>query len=65
MFYASEYQLLMEQKKQNKKRSKEIYKEFRNILDKDKTPLIVGTYGVDGKVIKEDKIQYKAGQDEE
>jgi len=64
-FYQSEYDLLMEQRNKVKKRSKEIYKEFRNILDNDNLPLIVGTYGVDNRlVIKEDKIQYKAGQDE-
>ena len=64
-YYASEYQLLMEQRNKVKKRSKQIYKEFRNILDNDNLPLIVGNYGTTGRlVIKENQIKYKPNQDE-
>jgi len=64
-FYKSEYDLLMEQRNKVKKRSKQIYKDFRDILNKDNMPLIIGTYGIDNRlVIKENEIHYKAGQDE-
>ena len=64
-YYASEYQLLMEERNKVKKRSKQIYKEFRDILNKDDMPLIVGNYGSTGRlVIKENKIKYKPNQDE-
>tara|TARA_Y100000589_G_scaffold303242_1_gene315453 strand:- start:525 stop:851 length:327 start_codon:yes stop_codon:yes gene_type:complete len=64
-FYQSEYDLLMEERNKVKKRSKQIYKEFRDILDNDNLPLIVGNYGSTGRlVIKENKIQYKPNQDE-
>ena len=64
-FYQSEYDLLMEERNKVKKRSKQIYKEFRDILNKDDMPLIIGNYGSSGRlVIKEDKIKYKPNQDE-
>ena len=64
-FYASEYQILMEERNKVKKNSKKIYKEFRDILNKDDMPLIVGNYGSSGRlVIKENEIYYKANQEE-
>jgi len=63
-FYQSEYNLLMEERKKVKKKSKEIYKEFRDILKDDNLPLIVGNYGSTGRLrIEENKIHYVAGQD--
>ena len=63
-FYASEYQILMEERNKVKKNSKKIYKEFRNILNKDDMPLIVGNYGSTGRLrISEDEIHYVPGQD--
>ena len=63
-FYASEYEILMEERNKVKKNSKKIYKEFRDILNKEDTPLIVGNYGVTGRLrISENKIHYVAGQD--
>ena len=63
-FYASEYQILMEERNKVKKNSKKIYKEFRDILDNDNLPLIVGNYGVTGRLrISEDEIHYVSGQD--
>jgi len=64
-FYQSEYNLLMEERNKVKKNSKKIYKEFRDILKDDNLPLIVGNYGTSGRlVIKENKIHYKANQEE-
>jgi len=64
-FYQSEYNLLMEERNKVKKNSKKIYKEFKNILKNDNLPLIVGNYGTSGRlVIKENKIHYKANQEE-
>ena len=64
-YYASEYNLLMEERNKVKKNSKQIYKEFRDILKDDNLPLIVGNYGTSGRlVIRENKIHYKANQDE-
>jgi len=64
-FYQSEYNLLMEERKKVKKNSKQIYKEFRDILKDDNLPLIVGNYGTSGRlVIRENKIHYKANQEE-
>tara|TARA_Y100001938_G_scaffold86659_1_gene118915 strand:+ start:753 stop:1079 length:327 start_codon:yes stop_codon:yes gene_type:complete len=63
-FYQLEYDLLMEERNKVKKRSKAIYKEFRDILNKDDMPLIVGNYGVTGRLrISENKIHYVPGQD--
>ena len=63
-FYQSEYNLLMEERNKVKKRSKQIYKEFRDILNKDDMPLIVGNYGSTGRLrIEENKIHYVPGQD--
>jgi len=63
-FYQSEYNLLMEERKKVKKKSKEIYKEFRDILKDDNLPLIVGNYGSTGRLrIDNNKIHYVAGQD--
>ena len=63
-FYQSEYDLLMEERNKVKKRSKQIYKEFRDILDNDNLPLIVGNYGSTGRLrIEENKIHYVPGQD--
>jgi len=64
-FYQSEYNLLMEERNKVKKNSKKLYKEFRDILKDDNLPLIVGNYGTSGRlVIRENKIHYKANQDE-
>jgi len=64
-YYASEYNLLMEERNKVKKNSKQIYKEFRDILKDDNLPLIVGNYGTSGRlVIRENKIHYKAKQKE-
>jgi len=64
-FYQSEYNLLMEERNKVKKNSKKIYKEFRDILKNDNLPLIVGNYGTSGRlVIRENKIHYKANQEE-
>ena len=64
-FHYSEWKCIQDMKQEVKKRSKEIYKEFRDILNKDNVPLIIGTYGIDNRlVIKENEIHYKAGQDE-
>jgi len=64
-FYQSEYNLLMEERNKVKKNSKKIYKEFRDILKDDNLPLIVGNYGTSGRlVIRENKIHYKANQEE-
>jgi hypothetical protein len=64
-FSASEYNLLMEERKKVKKNSKQIYKEFRDILNDDNLPLVVGNYGSTGRlVIRENKIHYKANQEE-
>ena len=55
----------MEERNKVKKNSKKIYKEFRDILNKENTPLIVGEYGSTGRlVIKENEIYYKANQEE-
>ena len=63
-FYQSEYDLLMEERNKVKKRSKQIYKEFRDILDNDNLPLIVGNYGSTGRLrIEENRIHYVPGQD--
>ena len=64
-FYQSEYNLLMEERNKVKKNSKQIYKEFKDILKDDNLPLIVGNYGTSGRlVIRENKIHYKANQEE-
>ena len=65
-FYnASEWVIVLNMRNEIKKKSKQIYKEFRDILDNDNLPLIVGNYGSSGRlVIKEDKIKYKPNQDE-
>jgi hypothetical protein len=63
-FNYSEWAIIQEMKNKVKKKSKAIYKEFRDILDNDNLPLIVGNYGVTGRLrISEDKIHYVAGQD--
>jgi len=63
-YYASEYQLLIDQRNKVKKKSRAIYKEFRDILDNDNLPLIVGNYGSTGRLrIEKDNIHYVAGQD--
>jgi len=63
-FHYSEWKILQDMKEEVKKKSRAIYKEFRNILDNDNLPLIVGNYGVTGRLrISEDKIHYVAGQD--
>ena len=43
-FNYSEWAIIQDMKKEVKKKSKAIYKEFRNILNKDDMPLIVGNY---------------------
>ena len=63
-FHYSEWAIIQDMKKEVKKKSKTIYKEFRNILDNDNLPLIVGEYGSTGRLrISEDEIHYVAGQD--
>ena len=63
-FNYSEWAIIQDMKKEVKKKSKTIYKEFRNILDNDNLPLIVGEYGSTGRLrISEDEIHYVAGQD--
>ena len=64
-FYnASEWVIVLNMRKEIKKKSKAIYKEFRNILDNDNLPLIVGNYGSTGRLrIEKDNIHYVAGQD--
>tara|TARA_R100000781_G_scaffold29730_1_gene21832 strand:+ start:362 stop:688 length:327 start_codon:yes stop_codon:yes gene_type:complete len=63
-FNYSEWAIIQDMKKQVKKKSKAIYKEFRDILDNDNLPLIVGNYGVTGRLrIEKDNIHYVAGQD--
>ena len=63
-FHYSEWASIQDMKNKVKKKSKAIYKEFRDILNKDNMPLIVGNYGVTGRLrISEDKIHYVAGQD--
>ena len=63
-FHYSEWAIIQDMKKQVKKKSKAIYKEFRNILDNDNLPLIVGEYGSTGRLrISENEIHYVAGQD--
>ena len=43
-FNYSEWAIIQEMKNKVKKKSKAIYKEFRDILDNDNLPLIVGNY---------------------
>ena len=63
-FSYSEWAIIQEMKNKVKKKSKAIYKDFRDILNKEDTPLIVGNYGVTGRLrISENKIHYVAGQD--
>ena len=63
-FSYSEWAIIQEMKNKVKKKSKAIYKEFRNILNKDDMPLIVGNYGSTGRLrISEDEIHYVPGQD--
>ena len=64
-FYnASEWVIVLNMRNEIKKKSKQIYKEFRDILDNDNLPLIVGNYGSTGRLrIEENKIHYVAGQD--
>ena len=64
-FYnASEWVIVLNMRNEIKKKSKAIYKEFRDILNKEDTPLIVGNYGVTGRLrISEDEIHYVPGQD--
>ena len=63
-FNYSEWAIIQDMKKQVKKNSKEIYKEFRDILNKEDTPLIVGNYGSTGRLrIEENEIHYVPGQD--
>ena len=64
-FYnASEWVIVLNMRNEIKKKSKAIYKEFRDILNKENTPLIVGNYGVTGRLrISKDKIHYVPGQD--
>ena len=63
-FHYSEWASIQDMKNKVKKKSKEIYKEFRDILNKDDMPLIVGNYGVTGRLrISENKIHYVPGQD--
>ena len=63
-FNYSEWAIIQEMKNKVKKKSKAIYKEFRDILNKEDTPLIVGEYGSTGRLrISEDKIHYVPGQD--
>ncbi len=63
-FNYSEWAIIQEMKNKVKKKSKAIYKEFRDILDNDNLPLIVGNYGSTGRLrISEDEIHYVAGQD--
>ena len=64
-FYnASEWVIVLNMRNEIKKKSRGIYKEFRDILNKENTPLIVGNYGVTGRLrISKDKIHYVPGQD--
>ena len=64
-FYnASEWVIVLNMRNEIKKKSKAIYKEFRDILDNDNLPLIVGNYGVTGRLrISESEIHYVPGQD--
>ena len=64
-FYnASEWVIVLNMRNEIKKKSKAIYKEFRDILNKEDTLLIVGNYGVTGRLrISKDKIHYVPGQD--
>jgi len=63
-FNYSEWAIIQDMKNKVKKKSKAIYKEFRDILNKDDMPLVVGNYGVSGRLrISEDKIYYVPGQD--
>ena len=63
-FNYSEWAIIQDMKKEVKKKSKAIYKEFRHILNKDDMPLIVGNYGSTGRLrISEDEIHYVPGQD--
>ena len=63
-FHYSEWSIVQDMKNKVKKKSKAIYKEFRDILNKEDTPLIVGNYGSTGRLrISENKIHYVAGQD--
>jgi len=63
-FHYSEWKIIQDMKEKVKKKSKAIYKEFRNILDNDNLPLIVGNYGSTGRLrISENEIHYVAGQD--
>lgn len=64
-FYnASEWVIVLNMRNEIKKKSKAIYKEFRDILDNDNLPLIVGEYGSTGRLrIEKDNIHYVAGQD--
>jgi len=64
-FYnASEWVIVLNMRNEIKKKSKQIYKEFKDILKNDNLPLIVGNYGSTGRLrIEENKIHYVAGQD--
>ena len=63
-FNYSEWAIIQDMKNKVKKNSKAIYKEFRDILDNDNLPLIVGEYGSTGRLrIEKDNIHYVAGQD--
>lgn len=63
-FNYSEWAIIQDMKKEVKKNSKQIYKEFRDILKNDNLPLIVGNYGSTGRLrIDNNKIHYVAGQD--
>ena len=64
LYNASEWVIVLNMRNEIKKKSKAIYKEFRDILNKQDTPLIVGNYGVTGRLrISKDKIHYVPGQD--
>ena len=64
LYNASEWVIVLNMRNEIKKKSRGIYKEFRDILNKEDTPLIVGNYGSTGRLrISEDKIHYVPGQD--
>ena len=64
LYNASEWVIVLNMRNEIKKKSRGIYKEFRDILNKEDTPLIVGNYGVTGRLrISKDKIHYVPGQD--
>ena len=64
LYNASEWVIVLNMRNKIKKKSKAIYKEFRDILNKEDTPLIVGEYGSTGRLrISKDEIHYVPGQD--